>query len=205
MPPKASTVLRGYPAFAATVTSPSIVVHASPDEASPTVARLDSRNAYGAPSTFLVQERSGDWYRVSLPTPPNGSRGWVRASDVRVSGLSYAVVVHLGAMRLDLLKNGHVVRTFPVGIGRPQTPTPPGSYYVTELIRPATPNTPYGADVLGLSGRSLVSGVQLALHGTNDPSTIGRAASNGCVHLRDLDIEAISRLLPLGTPVTIGR
>ena len=45
---------------------------------------------------------------------------------------------------------------------------------------------------------------QVGLHGTADPSSIGNAASNGCVRLPNEVVVALEALLPLGTPVTIA-
>lgn len=42
-----------------------------------------------------------------------------------------------------------------------------------------------------------------ALHGTDVPSSIGTAASHGCVRLRNEDIETLYRIVPVGTPVYI--
>ncbi|MEP7381439.1 MAG: L,D-transpeptidase [Gemmatimonadota bacterium] len=42
-----------------------------------------------------------------------------------------------------------------------------------------------------------------ALHGTDVPSSIGSAASHGCVRLRNEDIETLYRIVPVGTPVYI--
>lgn len=41
------------------------------------------------------------------------------------------------------------------------------------------------------------------LHGTDVPSSIGSAASHGCVRLRNEDIETLYRIVPVGTPVFI--
>jgi len=201
--PARAAPLRGYPAYAATAVVSIVDVHSAPDAAAPTISRLARTNAYGAPRTFLVLGTSAGWYHVRLPTQPNGTTGWIRASAVKVSGLRYAVTAHIRSFRLDVSKDGRVVTSYRIGIGSDRTPTPLGAYYVTELIRPPTRGTPYGDFVLGLSGYSAVSGVQIALHGTNDPSTIGRRASNGCIHLLNADIDALATILPLGTPVTI--
>lgn len=42
-----------------------------------------------------------------------------------------------------------------------------------------------------------------ALHGTDVPSSIGSAASHGCVRLRNEDIETLYTIVPVGTPVFI--
>ena len=56
-------------------------------------------------------------------------------------------------------------------------------------------------DVLGT--HRLLLGDGYALHGTNNPSSIGQAVSHGCVRLRNEDIETLYRIVPVGTPVYI--
>lgn len=66
---------------------------------------------------------------------------------------------------------------------------------------------PYGtnqrkyADVLGT--RRLYLGDGYALHGTNNPASVGQAVSHGCVRLRNPDIEALYDMVAVGTPVFI--
>jgi lipoprotein-anchoring transpeptidase ErfK/SrfK len=43
----------------------------------------------------------------------------------------------------------------------------------------------------------------IGLHGTNEPDSIGRDVSHGCIRLRNRDITALAEKLPLGTPVRI--
>lgn len=208
-----ATDLRGYPSYAAGVIVPKIAVYAAPASNSRVVATLAQRNENGAPQTFLVKGRAKDasngwWYQVMLPVRPNGSKGWVRASDVKVVGLHYALVVHLRSFHIDLLTDGRRTSVFRIGVGTQNTPTPSGEYYVKELIQPPNPNTIYGHYVLGLSGFSNVlknwpDGGVIGIHGTNDLRSIGRRVSHGCIRMSNADIERLARTLPLGTPVTV--
>ena len=72
----------------------------------------------------------------------------------------------------------------------------------------ADPNGVYGAYAYGLSGYSSVIhdwrwGGLVGLHGTNDPSGIGRVVSHGCIRMLNQDITRLERVLPLGTPIAI--
>ena len=212
-PPPDATAFAGFPAYAATVVVPQIDVHAKPSDASGVIVRLSRVNENRSPQTFLLRrvQRGLDgraWYNVLLPIRPNGSSGWVRADDVDVTGLRYALVVHLVSFRLDLLDSNRRVAMFRIGVGKQNTPTPAGRYYVKELIQPSDPDTIYGHYVLGLSGFSNVllnwpDGGVIGIHGTNDPSSIGRHVSHGCIRMSNTDITRLARMLPLGTPVTI--
>lgn len=166
-------------------------------------------NENGAPLVFLVQEDKGDWLHVFLPVRPNGSNGWVRASDVRLGRHNYRIVVELSAHRITVYEGSNVFLAEPVGVGTSSTPTPGGTYYVKELLKPPSPNGPYGAYAYGLSGFSnqLTSfaggdGV-IGIHGTNDPSSIGKDVSHGCIRMSNAGITRMAARLPLGTPVEI--
>jgi hypothetical protein len=69
------------------------------------------------------------------------------------------------------------------------------------LIPPYGVNQRRYANVLGT--RRLELGDGYGIHGTNDPASIGHAASHGCVRLRNEDIEKLYDMVPVGTPVYI--
>src|ERR671918_399078 len=46
-------------------------------------------------------------------------------------------------------------------------------------------------------------GDRIAIHGTNDPSSIGQASSAGCPRASDADLRVLMRRVPLGTPVLV--
>ena len=54
-----------------------------------------------------------------------------------------------------------------------------------------------------LGTHRLYLGDGYALHGTNQPSSIGQAVSHGCIRLLNQDIEHLYDIVPLGTPVYI--
>ena len=171
---------------------------------------LANPNENGAPLVFLVEQSQGPWVKVDLPIRPNGSVGWVKAADVRLAADPYSVDINLGAHRLTVHKGTQVVADEPIGVGKSETPTPGGKYYIKELLRPPNPHGAYGPYAYGLSGFSNVlndfnggDGV-IGIHGTNDPSTIGHDVSHGCIRLNNTAIEALVKMLPLGTPVHIN-
>jgi lipoprotein-anchoring transpeptidase ErfK/SrfK len=170
---------------------------------------LANPNENGAPLVFLVEQTQGDWIKVDLPIRPNGSTGWVRAADVKLAADPYSVDIALSAHRLTVHKGDQVVADEPIGVGTSETPTPGGTYYIKELLRPPNPNGAYGPYAYGLSGFSNVlddfnggDGV-IGIHGTNEPSAIGHDVSHGCIRLNNKAIEALVPMLPLGTPVHI--
>lgn len=163
----------------------------------------------GAPLTFLVRDRHGDWLRVLLPLRPNGSEGWIKASEVTLASHHYKITVELAAHRLTVTNGKDTILDTAVGVGTVDTPTPGGLYYTKELFQPPDPNGPYGHFAYGLSGFSNVltsfrggDGV-IGIHGTNNPSTVGKDISHGCLRITNEAIEMLARRLPLGVPVEI--
>ncbi|GLU50145.1 L,D-transpeptidase [Nocardiopsis ansamitocini] len=192
----------------ATVTGDGIDVHT--EKGGGEVTTMASPNEYGAPLTFLVGATDGDWLNVLLPVRPNGSTGWVKAADVELVRTDQRLEVDLDEHRFTVYQGDEVMREGDIASGEEETPTPPGTYYFTELIKPPTDDTPYGAYAYGLSGfsptlESFAGGPgQLAVHGTNEDDALGGPASHGCVRVTNADITWIAENLGLGTPVVIS-
>ncbi|GLY15580.1 L,D-transpeptidase [Kineosporia rhizophila] len=163
----------------------------------------------GGPLTFLVTDEKDDWLKVHLPTRPNGSTGWVSRSEVELSVTPYRLVVSMKKHSLVVLKDGKLVAEHEVGVGKAATPTPPGEYYLTELLQPSDPDGAYGPYAFGISGHSdtlkkFAGGPgQLGLHGTDQPDKLGTDVSHGCLRLSNEVITELAETLPLGTPIEI--
>jgi lipoprotein-anchoring transpeptidase ErfK/SrfK len=186
----------------------SVRVFRAPTDAVPFVT-LANPTASKAPLVFLVQEQGPDWVRVLLPVRPNGSQGWVRASDVSVFEHDFRIVVSVGKHTLTVYKGSAVVMSEKAGLGTSTTPTPGGVFYTKELLKPPNPAGAYGPYAYGLSGFSPVlteflggDGV-IGIHGTNDPAGLGRSVSHGCIRISNAAITKLATMLPLGVPVQI--
>ena len=105
------------------------------------------------------------------------------------------IIVNIGAKRLTVYKNGSIFREYIVATGKPETPTPIGIFEVVN--KEIDPGGPYGTRWLGLSAKGY------GIHGTNNPASIGTAASNGCIRMYNEDIEALFDITVVGTPVRI--
>jgi len=105
------------------------------------------------------------------------------------------LMVDVAKRNLTLFYRGQKVKTYPVAIGKASTPTPLGNF---EIVRKAI--NPGG--ILGSRLLKLNSG-GLAIHGTVDPSSIGRAVSNGCIRLHNNHIEEFFPTIPIGAQVQI--
>lgn len=170
---------------------------------------FEATTQFGTRTAFLVTGVAGDWLRVQLPMKPNGSNGWVHNADVTLSPIGRRIIVDLPNRVVTLFDGDTVLARSASVIGKDDTPTPTGTYYVTDLLKLDDPSGTYGPYVLATSARSdafdFFNGGEpiVALHGTNEPSLLGSAASNGCVRLPNDVITAMLTMTPVGTPVFI--
>jgi lipoprotein-anchoring transpeptidase ErfK/SrfK len=179
------------------------------------LARFGKLNQNGYPTTFsivgAVVNRScrASWYRIQLPIRPNGVTGYVRPADVIVKEVKTRIVVDLSARTLTFYRAGKLVLTTPVAVGSPSTPTPIGQFYVNQRLVPTNPNGPFGPAALGVSAFSDVltgwaQGGPIGIHGTNQPWSIGRAVSNGCIRVPNATLRKIFDATLGGSPVVIS-
>ena len=163
---------------------------------------------YEGDRVLLVLDEQDDWLHVDLPVRPNGTTGWVRREDVSLATHTARIVVDLSDRRLWAWQNGALVAEGWIALGKQETPTPAGEYYVNEIQAQADPETLYGSWIIGTSGFSEVLGEvfggdpALAIHGTNDLSVLGGEVSLGCIRVHN-DVVSRLALLPLGTPVEV--
>ncbi|WP_159882173.1 L,D-transpeptidase [Paenibacillus puerhi] len=108
---------------------------------------------------------------------------------------AYRIIVDLSERTLYLLDGNQVVNGYPIGIGKMLTQTPQGEYTIINKV--PNPGGPFGAFWLGLSRP------HYGIHGTNNPSSIGTMASHGCIRMHNRDVLSLSRLVSIGTRVTI--
>jgi L,D-transpeptidase-like protein len=206
----AATTTTMFPIFTvADVKVPSVLVYDAPGAP---VARqqLANPNRDNAPLVFLVTSQQPDWLEVLLPARPNGSKGWVRAADATLRNVAWRMQVELGAHRITVWDGDQVVAQEPIAVGTAAAPTPAGQYYITELLTvPAYQRSAYGPFAFGISGHSDIyttfgSGDgTIGIHGTGDPSSLGKSVSHGCIRLSNDTIVKLAGTLPTGTPVTI--
>jgi len=107
----------------------------------------------------------------------------------------YRIIVDLSDRRLYLLDENRIEKSYLVGIGTMVTQTPSGEY--TIVNKAPNPGGPFGAFWMGLSKP------HYGIHGTNNPSSIGKMVSHGCIRMYNHDVLELSKLVPIGTRVTI--
>ena len=163
---------------------------------------------FGVLGAYVDESCKPVWLRVQLPMRPNGSTGYVRASSVRMGLIRVRVVVDLSEHRLTLYRGGRAVLRVPAAIGTPATPTPTGRYYVNQRLIPEESTGPFGRGAIGISAFSEVltgwaQGGPIAIHGTNQPWSIGRSISNGCIRVQNDVLDRLWRSVLPGTPVSV--
>jgi len=179
-----------------------------------TIQRFGQKNVNGVTTVFGVLAKKVDarcratWLHVALPIRPNGVTGWVRAADVQELAVRTRITVDLSERRVRLYKNGKLVLSSTAAIGSSATPTPLGRYYVNQRLIPGDPNGPFGPGAVGISAFSNVltgwtQGGPIAIHGTNEPGSIGHAVSNGCIRLPNPVLRRLFAQALAGTPVLI--
>jgi lipoprotein-anchoring transpeptidase ErfK/SrfK len=197
------------PLAARALSASGLTIAAAPKASAPTTM-LPATTEFGSPRVLLATARKAGWYRVSLPTRPNGATGWVRARDVSLGTLRDDVRVDLAARTLTWRRDGRIALETPVAVGAPETPTPAGAFFVTDLLDNADDSGPYGPYALGVSAHSdtlseFAGGDgRIGIHGTDAPDSIGQAVSHGCVRVPNDVVALLAQSLPLGTPVTIA-
>lgn len=107
------------------------------------------------------------------------------------------LVVFRSARNLEYFGDGLSAKIFRVAVGKKETPTPTGIYKIVNKI--INPGNILGTRWMGLS----VPGGNYGIHGTNNPSSIGKFASKGCIRMHNHDVEEIFNLVNIGTPVII--
>jgi hypothetical protein len=175
------------------------------------VGTLPSRTPLGTPTWLwaVATSRNGLWAQVVLPWTPNGRTGWVTLRGRREVHTRIWVQVDLSQRRVMLMRGSRMLRSFVAAVGASDSPTPIGHFSVTDPISTGDPSGPYGWYAFGLSGHQpnlppgWSGGDQLAIHGTNDPASLGTAASAGCLRSSAAALGMLKPALRPGTPVVI--
>ncbi len=105
--------------------------------------------------------------------------------------------IELDQQRLIVYENGQSIAVFPIASGAADTPSPVGVFKITHRF--STRFSGFGTRFLGLN----VPWGQYGIHGTNQPASIGRNASHGCIRLSVRDAERLYAMIPNGTPVVM--
>jgi lipoprotein-anchoring transpeptidase ErfK/SrfK len=150
----------------------------------------------------------GRWGLVELPYTWPRREGWIRIKGLSRDTTRVQVEVDLSQHMVIVRRFGKVLFRAPGATGASYSPTPVGEYFVTDRV-PFGAGSALGSFAFGISGiqprlpAGWSGGNQLAIHGTNNPSSIGRSVSAGCVRVSETTLGRLMPLLTYGTPVIV--
>jgi lipoprotein-anchoring transpeptidase ErfK/SrfK len=182
-------------------------LRASPDGRR--MATIGTRTEFKSARVLAVVGERPGWLRVMDAELKNGQTGWIQASDAQRGMVDYKLKVDLSARRLEVLKDGRVIRRIRTAVGEQGTPTPTGRFAVTDKVPFRDRGSPYGCCALALTAHQpntpseWTGGDRIAIHATPARASIGRSVTLGCMRVPDPDAEWMMKQVPLGTPVSI--
>lgn len=164
---------------------------------------------FGGPLVLRVVSglETDTWLEVALASRPNEITAWIHASDVTLSRHRFHITIAVGDRMLRAYEADTLLLETPIVVGRPNTPTPLGMFFVNAEIPQDRPGGAYGPVILSVSAFSEVlesfdGGLpEIGLHGTNEPALVGSASSNGCIRMPNEAIVQLESLVPVGTVV----
>jgi lipoprotein-anchoring transpeptidase ErfK/SrfK len=118
------------------------------------------------------------------------------------------LLVSIVDRKMAVVEDGELVKTYKVAVGKASTPSPEGEFEITNRlvdptyyhegkVIPAGKNNPLGNRWMGLSTKGY------GIHGTNEPHSIGKAASHGCIRMAKKDLEELFLRTEVGDKVVI--
>jgi L,D-transpeptidase catalytic domain len=171
--------------------------------------RITPKTEWGSARVLGVVSQRGDWLGVQAAELKNGEIAWIRRDRTKLDCVSWSLHADLSKRTLQIRHNGRTIRKVHVAIGRKDNPTPKGRFTVTDRLQVTTQGSPYGCCVLALTGHQTnlppywPGGDRLAVHATNDESSIGQPVSLGCMRAESAEARWLINHIPLGSPVFI--
>jgi hypothetical protein len=173
------------------------------------IERVGDTTEFGSERNFWIRRSRGAWFGVPAPELPNDELAWIHYDPERLAiyETSYYIVADISERQLELRFGRRTLERLRVTVGAPGSPTPAGTYAVTDGLVGKGLGPYYGCCVLALTGHQpnlppdWLGGDRIAVHGT--PGAVGLAASAGCLRATDRDMVSLFARVPLGAPVFI--
>jgi lipoprotein-anchoring transpeptidase ErfK/SrfK len=189
-------------------------------DASGQLSQVQSRPGAAVDTSLLHRELSR---ALSMPIAPHVLSVPVRTVKPGVSTATLAaahpayIVVDRPNFKLLLYEHLRLTHTYSIAVGRAGLETPAGLHHILDKQVDPSWYVPHSAWAGSLAGKVIPPGPQNPLlarwmaidtqgdgiHGTNEPSSIGSAASHGCIRMLVPDVIQLYSLTPLGSPVYI--
>ena len=167
--------------------------------------------AHPARNPRKAEARIGTLQKASFVAVLLMAAGSLRAGDIGQAPAETStrrIVVSIPDRKLALVEEGEIRKVYDIAVGARVSPSPVGqfkiinrilkpTYYHTGKVVLPGKNNPLGTCWLGLSKPNY------GIHGTNVPKSIGKAASHGCIRMRNSDVEELFELVRPGDAVEI--
>jgi L,D-transpeptidase-like protein/putative peptidoglycan binding protein len=163
----------------------------------------------------INQIGTADARRV-IPVPVSRTKSNVTTEDLAAKYPTY-LTVDRTTFQLRLWKNLKLAKTYPIAVGMQGLETPAGTYTINDKqVNPSwhVPDSAWAGDLAGkvippgpadpIKARWMGFFDGAGIHGTDEVSSLGSAASHGCVRMSIPDVEELYDQVPLGTPIYIG-
>ena len=123
---------------------------------------------------------------AAIPNQP------VEAPTGRIS-----IIIKIPSRVLEIHENNKLYKEYRIAVGKSETPSPVGEWVI--VWKSYRAGDIFGTRFLALN----VPWGGYGIHGTNQPWSIGCYASQGCIRMRNKDVEELYEWVPVGTPVRI--
>jgi len=132
-------------------------------------------------------------------TGPDSGHGAPAGTLASMAEQPMEIIVDKSNHRLAVVSGDVILRNYEVGLGGNKTPE--GKFVISEKVK-----DPNGSSTGAFGSRGMtLSDTRYGIHGTDEPKSMGKDESLGCVRMKKEDIEELYDLVPMGTPVTIAQ
>jgi hypothetical protein len=171
--------------------------------------RIGTKTEWGSERVLGVVSQRGDWLGVEASELKNGEVAYIERNQVTLDCVRWSIHADVSKRTVSVQHDGKTVRTMRVAVGRQGNATPKGRFSVTDRLQVKGGDPTYGCCVLALTGHQThlppywPGGDRLAIHATNDESSIGHPVSLGCMRAKASEAHWLIDNIPLGAPVFI--
>lgn len=203
----------------------SRTLHVAPHDASISYSGASIGAVQSATGITVREQRLTDQVNRALTDPgaPRTIRVSVSRTPAKVTTAQLAarypaiITVDRSTFRLRLWKGLQLVKTYTIAVGRAGLETPAGLYHIQDKQVNPSWHVPNSAWAGSLAGQTIPPGPQdpikarwmgifdgAGIHGTDELSSLGSAASHGCIRMAIPDVIDLYDQVSVGTPVYIA-
>lgn len=168
------------------------------------------------PGSFLKKCQFAMIVALTLLTTQPAAPGVSAQSSAKQEEPERRLVINIPSRTLWVYSGDQIIKYFPVGVGRVGYMTPLGKFQIIRKVldpgweNPYLPSgkvrlapgedNPLGTRWMGFYQKD---GGEYGMHGTDNPASVGKFSSHGCVRMKVSDAETLFDMITVGTPVDI--